>query len=75
MTPLYAITPYFLYGENDDVIGIVQRGSVFDIHINGDIAACLEVPENAVYRVLSGSIPNEELLNEVIRRIQAIRQL
>jgi hypothetical protein len=71
--PLYAIAPYFLYGENDDVIGIVQQGSGFDIHINGDIAACLEVPENAAHRILSGSIVNGELLNEIVRRIRAIR--
>jgi hypothetical protein len=73
--PLYAIAPYFLYGENDDVIGIVQQGSGFDIHINGDIAACLEVPENAAHRILSGSIVNGELLNEIVRRIRAIREL
>ena len=73
--PLYDIAPYFLYGENDDVIGIVQQGNGFDIHINGDIVACLEVPENAVQRILSGSIVSEDLLNEIVRRIRAIRDL
>lgn len=73
--PLYDISPYFLFGPDDDVIGIVQNGSGFDIHNNGKIAAHLEVSEVAGHQIINGEIQNEKLVTEIVRRIRAVREL
>lgn len=73
--PLYDIAPCFLFGPDDDVIGIVQNNSGFDIHINGTVAAYLEVLLDMVVQVKSGMISDPELLIEITRRIRAIRDL
>lgn len=73
--PLYDISPYFLFGPADDVVGIVQNGEGFDIHLNGAIAAYLKVHDVAGHEVLTGTIGDQELLKEIVRRIRAIREL
>lgn len=73
--PLYDIAPYFLFGSHDLVVGIVQNDVAFDIHINGVIAANLEVSPAGETRVISGRIPDTELLTEIVRRIIAMRDL
>ncbi len=73
--PLYDISPYFLFGSADDVVGIVQHGDGFDVHINGAIAARLEVATNGETRLISGCIPEPALLTEIVRRVTAIRNL
>lgn len=73
--PLYDISPYFLFGPADDVVGIVQHGDGFDIHINGAIAAYLNVPVDGGYQIVSGTIADAALIKEIVRRIMAIREL
>ncbi|WP_394772406.1 hypothetical protein [Mucilaginibacter sp.] len=73
--PLYDIAPNFLFGPHDLVIGIVQNDVAFDIHINGIIAANLEVSAAGETQVISGSIPDTALLTEIVRRIIAVRGL
>lgn len=73
--PLYHIAPYFLFGPDDDFIGIVQNGAGFDIHINGKIAAFMEVPDFENHQIVSGTISDAALVAEIVRRIRAIREL
>lgn len=73
--PLYDISPYFLFGPADDVVSIVQHGDGFDVHINGEIAAYLNVPVDGVYQIVSGTIADATLIKEIVRRIMAIREL
>jgi len=73
--PLYDISPYFLFGPADDVVGIVQHEDGFDIHINGAIAAYLNVPAEGGYQIVSGTIADAALIKEIVRRIKAIREL
>ncbi|MEO7212007.1 MAG: hypothetical protein ABIX36_04355 [Mucilaginibacter sp.] len=73
--PLYDISPYFIFGPEDDVVGIVQNGEGFDIHINGAIAAYLQVPEVAAHEIVAGAIDEQELVKEIVRRIRAVREL
>jgi hypothetical protein len=73
--PLYHIAPYFLFGPDDDFIGIVNNGDGFDIHINGKIAAFMEVPEFESHQIVRGTIKDTALVNEIVRRIRAIREL
>jgi hypothetical protein len=73
--PLYDVSPYFLFGPGDDVVGIVQNGRGFDVHINGGIAAYLEVPEQGDYHIVRGTIINPDLTHEIVRRIRAVRDL
>jgi hypothetical protein len=73
--PLYDIAPYFLFGDDDLVVGIVQDQTAFDIHINGDIAARFEVANDGEARLISGSMPEPALLAEIVRRVTAIRSL
>ncbi|QEM06110.1 hypothetical protein DIU31_022300 [Mucilaginibacter rubeus] len=73
--PLYDISPYFLFGPDDNVIGIVQNGPGFDIHINGAIVAHLEVFEEDDYKIVNGEIIQDGLTGEIVRRIKAVRDL
>ena len=73
--PLYDIAPYFLFGPHDLVISIVQNDVAFDIHVNGVIAANLEVSSTGETQVIKGHIPDRALLTEIVRRICAIREL
>ncbi|WP_091209539.1 hypothetical protein [Mucilaginibacter gossypiicola] len=73
--PLYDIAPYFLFGPADDLIGIVQNGEGFDIHINGTIAAYIKVPQLGGYQIVNGALSDPALTTEIVRRIRAIREL
>ncbi|NHA05536.1 hypothetical protein G7092_17125 [Mucilaginibacter sp. HC2] len=73
--PLYNISPYFLFGPEDDVIGIVQNGAGFDIQINGTIAAHMVVQDESRFYIDSGSLGDQELVTEILRRILALREL
>jgi hypothetical protein len=69
---LMAISPYFLFGPEDDLVAIVQNSTGYDILINDVISAKLQKNANDEWQV---TLPYQGLFEEIIRRIEAINNL